>query len=118
MGLVDRQRATIRETAKEHLREGETIQAVFSAQNSLGVMAALRNGFRAVVVTDRRILIFRTGRFRIFRVRGILTELPRATEIGEPSGVWWRCETLGPEPLYVGSVHHDDVRDADRARIT
>lgn len=117
MGLVDRQRTTIRETAKEHLREGEQIQAVFSVQNSLGVIAALRNGYRAVVVTDQRILVCRVGRFRIFRVRGIQTELPRATEIGEPSGVWWHCTTLGPEPLYVGSVHHDDIRDADRARV-
>lgn len=114
--LAERQRGTIRKTATPQLREGEQIQAAIAAQTALGPLAALRNGFRAVVVSDQRILIFRTGVFKVHHVKELLAELARNTEIGEPSGLWWHCKSLGPEALYIGRPHHDEVRVADKAR--
>jgi len=45
-------------------------------------------------------------------VNEVLAELPRSTTIGEPHGLWWKCETLG-EKLYINKRFHKDVRAAD-----
>jgi len=101
------------------LQPGETVQAVFGAQTMSAYLALISywiiifaNAYRVVVVTDRRILVCRSGRFRTTPVNDVIRELPRATRIGPPSGIWWRCETLG-EKLYVHKRYHKDVTAAD-----
>jgi hypothetical protein len=101
------------------LQPGETIQAIFGAQTTSQYLSlisywiiVIKNSYRVVVVTDRRVLVCRAGRFRTTPVNEVLAELPRSTTIGEPHGLWWRCESLG-EKLYVHKRFHNDVRTAD-----
>jgi hypothetical protein len=112
-------RNTIRSNAARHLQPGEVIQAVIPAQTTSGWWALLsywiiilRSAYRVVVVTDRRILICRSGRFRITPVNEVLREYPRTVRIGPASGVWYRCESFD-EVLYIARRFHKDVGDAD-----
>lgn len=105
--------------AAPFLKPDEKIQAVFGAQTVSQYLSLIsywiiiaKNAYRVVVVTDQRILICRSGRFRTTPVNEVLAELPRTTRIGEPHGLWWKCETLG-EKLYVNKRFHKDVRAAD-----
>ncbi|MCP9947815.1 hypothetical protein [Actinomadura madurae] len=115
MAIRDKMRAN----AAHVLQPGENIQAVFGAQTTSQYFALISywiiifsNAYRVVVVTDRRILVCRSGRMRMTPVNEVLRELPRDTRIGPPSGLWWRCETLG-ERLYVHKRFHKDVNAAD-----
>lgn len=115
MALRDKLRAN----AAHVLQPGENIQSVFCAQTTSQYFALisywiilLSNAYRVVVVTDRRILVCSSGRLRMTPVKEVLRELPRNTRIGPPSGLWWRCETLG-EKLYINKRFHKDVNAAD-----
>ena len=117
MAIRDKMRAN----AAPLLQPGETIQAVFAAQTVSAYFALISiwiiifsNAYRVVVVTDRRIMVCRSGRFTITPVKSIETEVPRATRIGDPSGLWWPCDTLGRR-LYIHRRYHKDVREADAA---
>jgi hypothetical protein len=127
MAIGDRTRAKMRANAAPLLEPGESIQAVFGGQTVNQWLIAPSvlvpvvflvlfavNRYRVVVVTDRRILVCRSGRFRMTPVKGILAELPRATRIGPPGGTWWRCDTLGGR-LYIGKTFHKDIQAADSA---
>jgi hypothetical protein len=112
-------RDKIRSNAAGQLQPDEVIQAVIPAQTTSGWWALLsywiiilRNAYRVVVVTDRRILICRSGRFRITPVNEVLREYPRTVRIGPASGVWYRCESFD-EVLYIARRFHKDVGDAD-----
>jgi hypothetical protein len=112
-------RNQVRANAAHLLQPEETIQTVFCAQTTSQYYALLStliiilsDAYRVVVVTDKRILVCRSGRFRMTPVKGVIRELPRNTRIGPPSGLWWRCETLG-ELLYVHRRFHKDVTVAD-----
>lgn len=123
MGQADRMaiRDTMRANAAPLLQPGEAVQAVFGAQTTSQWFALLsywiiiaRNAYRVVVVTDRRILVCRSGRFRTTAVNGILHELPRATRIGPPHGLWYKTDALG-ERLHVAKRFHRDIESADAA---
>jgi hypothetical protein len=112
-------RDQLRSNAAHLLQPGETIQAVFCAQTTSQYYALLStliiilsDAYRVVVVTDKRILVCRSGRFRMTPVKHAIAELPRNQRIGPASGLWWRCGTLG-EPLYIHRRFHKDVTAAD-----
>jgi hypothetical protein len=112
-------RDKLQANAAHLLQPGETVQAVFCAQTTSQYFALisfwiiiLTNAYRVVVVTDRRILVCGSGRFRVTPVKDVVRELPRSTRIGPPSGLWWRSETLG-QKLYVHKRFHKDVNAAD-----
>jgi hypothetical protein len=112
-------RDQVRANAAHLLQPAETVQAVFCAQTTSQYYAllstliiVLSDAYRVVVVTDERILVCRSGRFRMSPVKDVIRELPRTTRIGPPRGLWWRCETLG-ERLYIHKRFHKDVTAAD-----
>lgn len=112
-------RDKMRANAAHVLQPGENVQAVFAGQTVSpywilvsSLIILFGNTYRVVVVTDRRILLCRSGRLRMTSVNEVLRELPRGTRIGPPEGLWWRCETLG-EKLYVHRRFHKDVNAAD-----
>jgi hypothetical protein len=112
-------RDQLRANAAHLLEPGETIQAVFCAQTTSQYYALLStliiilsDAYRVIVVTDKRILVCRSGRFRMTPVKHAIADLPRTTRIGPPGGLWWRCETLG-EILYIHKRFHKDVTAAD-----
>jgi hypothetical protein len=101
------------------LQPGEVIQAVIPAQTTSQYFALisfwiiiLSNAYRVIVVTDRRILLCRSGRFRVTPVKEILQELPRQTVIGPAHGLWYRTEALGPR-LYINFRWAKDIEIAD-----
>ena len=103
------------------LQDGETVQAVFCAQTASPYWALVsywivlvKNAYRVVVVTDRRILVCKSGRMSTTPVNEVVAEFPRATRIGPASGVWYKCDALG-DRLYVHKRFHKDVAAADAA---
>lgn len=105
--------------AQRILRPGEQIQAVIPAQTTSQYFALLSfwiiilsRAYRVIVVTDQRIVVCFSGRFRITPVMDIERELPRSTKIGPASGLWYRCESLG-EKLYINRRFHRDINAAD-----
>lgn len=114
-------RDTLRANAAKHVQPGETIQSVFSAQTTSAYMSLisywiiiLTNAYRVVIVTDRRILVCKSGRFRVTPVGDVVREVPRSTKIGPAHGLWYKTEALG-EKLYVAKRFHKDVEAADAA---
>src|SRR5712692_10475962 len=102
MAIRDKMRAS----AAPFLQPGETIQAVFGAQTTSQYFALISywiiifsNAYRVVVVTDRRILVCKSGRVTQTPIKEVLRELPRNTKIGPASGLWYHTEALG-ERLY------------------
>jgi hypothetical protein len=119
MAIRDKMRAN----AAHLLESGETIQEIFGAQTTSQWFALvsmwiilIKNAYRVVVVTDRRILVCRSGRLTTTKVGEVLHELPRHTMIGPASGLWWKCESLG-DRLYVHKRFHKDIAQADAARL-
>jgi Bacterial PH domain len=111
-------RDKMRAQAAPLLQPGEQIEAIIGAQTKSQWFAlisywiiALTNGYRVIVVTDRRILVTTSGRFSM-TVKDVARELPRSVRIGPVSGLWARCDTLG-ERLYIHKRFHKDVAAAD-----
>src|SRR5664279_204402 len=84
------------------LQPGEVIQAVFCGQTTSQYFALIsywiiifKDAYRVIVVTDRRILVCKSGRVTMTPVKEVVRELPRATRIGPASGLWYKSESLG-----------------------
>lgn len=112
-------RDKLRANATPYLQPGESIQAVFCGQTTSQWFALIswwiivaKNSYRVVVVTDRRILVCRSGRLTMTPVKAVLAEYSRSTRIGPASGLWYKCETLG-ERMYVHKRFHKDIAAAD-----
>jgi hypothetical protein len=115
MGIRDKFRAN----ATTLLQPGETIQAVIPAQTVSQYFALIsfwiivfKKAYRNIVVTDRRILLCTSGRFRISPVNEIVRDYPRELKIGPAHGLWYRCEAFG-DKLYINRRFHKDVAVAD-----
>jgi hypothetical protein len=115
-------REKLRSSASHLLQPGEQIQVVFPAQTTnpyapsliAGWAALSSNGNRVVVVTDRRILLYRTARIRVSQINEIGLDLPRNTVIGPASGLWYQTDALA-ECLFINRRYHKDVAAADSA---
>ncbi len=110
--------------ARHVCQPGEHIQTAIPAQarspNWLGIpdlVIPLSNAYRVIVVTDRRILVCRSGRFRAFVVGDVLREFPRSTKIGPSHGIWYHTYSLG-EGLYIHRLYFRDIESADAAAAT
>ena len=117
-------RDRIREHAQPLLEPGEVIQAVIPAQTKNGWLGALGivwlifvNRYRPVVVTDRRIAITDSGKWAMAKPTSIIESLPRSTQIGPASGIWWKSSSLG-QTLFIHKRFHKDVELADSLRPT
>src|SRR5579859_1171599 len=112
-------RDKIRTNAQQVLQPGEVIQAVIPAQTVSPYFALitywiviLSNAYRVIVVTDRRIMVCRSGRLTITPVGQVEREAPRGTRIGPATGLWYKSESLGV-PLYISRRFFNDVAAAD-----
>ncbi|MEP7203747.1 MAG: hypothetical protein ABI894_14120 [Ilumatobacteraceae bacterium] len=112
-------RDKIIENARPLLEPGEQIQAVIPAQTKNGWFGALGifwlifvNNYRPIIVTDRRIVLTESGRWKMAQPRSIHKSIERNTKIGPGAGIWWKCTSLG-EPLYIHKRFHKDVDKAD-----
>ena len=115
-------RDTMRSSAAQYLQPGEPIQAVIGAQTASQWLAGLTgvflflglNRYRIVVVTAQRVLILDAGRASMTRAHGVVAELPRATRLGPPSGLWHVIPAAG-EKLRVHRRFFTDIETADSA---
>ena len=112
-------RDKIAKNVQPHLQPGEQIQVVFAGQTMSGWVALfgvifllLGNAYRTVAVTDRRIVVFNSGKMTTTKAKSIVMEIPRGTQIGPASGLWWKCTTLGTK-LCVHKRFHKDIEKAD-----
>ena len=110
-------REKILENSQQFLQQGEQVQAVIGGQTLngwLGGVLLFFNRFRAVLATDRRIVVLDCGKMRMGKPMSVIRELPRNTKIGPTKGLWWKCTTLG-DKMYVHRRFHKDVAAADAA---
>lgn len=113
-------RDSMRDSAATFTRPDEQIQAVFGAQTASPMMIPLVgaiitlivNKYRIFAVTDQRILVLDAGKMSMKQARGVVAELPRATRLGPPSGIWHKVET-GSEKLRVHRRFFKDIAIAD-----
>jgi hypothetical protein len=113
-------RDSMRDSAAEYLRPGETVQAVLGAQTASQLVAAVSgvflflglNHYRIVVVTPQRVLILDAGRASMTRAHGLVAQLPRSTRLGPPSGLWHVIPAAG-EKLRVHRRFFKDIETAD-----
>jgi hypothetical protein len=116
-------RDSMRDSAAEYLRPGETVQAVLSAQTASQLLAAVSgffmflrlNRYRIVAVTSQRVLILDAGWASMKTARGVVAELPRSTRLGPASGLWHVIPAAG-ENLRVHRRFFKDIEAADTER--
>jgi hypothetical protein len=118
-------RRRVLQTSAPYLGDGEVLQAVFPAVTADALHASgweafykqAREGRRLIVVTDRRVLVFRCGANRSSTLKELLRELPRTTPIEFASTRWFRVarevSNLG-EPLWVYWPFRAEVRKVQR----
>ncbi|MGD0603006.1 MAG: hypothetical protein ABSA53_05315 [Streptosporangiaceae bacterium] len=117
-------RDSMRESAVQYVRPGETIQAVIGAQTASQWLAALTgflvflglNHYRILAVTPARILVLDAGKTSMKRARGVVTELPRSTRLGPGTGMWHQIPA-GQETLRVHRRFFKDLEAADTAAV-
>jgi hypothetical protein len=114
-------RDKLKENASHLLQTGETVQVVIPARSKspyvagLGLIVdALLDPNRAIVVTDRRIMLCHAGRVSRMTIKEATNDFRRETRIGPASGVWYKCDTLG-DRLYIHKRFHKDIAEADAA---
>lgn len=114
-------RDKIAAAAQPFLQEGEQVQHAFGAMGTSPYWSLLsywiiiaKDANRAVIATDRRILLAKTSRVRWTKLKGIEAEIPRDTKLGEPSGLNWKCDAFGPT-IWINKRFHKDVRAIDGA---
>ena len=101
-------RGKLRKSASPYLEPEEQIQAVFLAKRP-----TMQYNDRAVVATDRRILLIELG-MRASTFKSVLAEVPRETKLGPCRGVLYPIGVFGTD-LQVFRRFFRDVAEADRA---
>jgi len=112
-------RDKLSDAAQPHLQPGETVQEVAAAVAVSPYWSLLsywilmiKDGTRAIVATDQRILVFKTSRWRFTKYKALVNEFPRSTKVGEPSGLNWKTDALG-ETLWINKRFHKDIKAID-----
>jgi hypothetical protein len=112
-------------SSAQYLEPGETVEAVFGAQTvsqylwllTGGIIFLSMNRYRIITVTTQRILVLDAGKLGVRKAKGVVTELPRGTQLGPASGVWHVIPVYG-ERLHVHRRFFKEIRTADAALPT
>jgi hypothetical protein len=118
-------RDSMRNSAAQYLRPGETVQAVIGAQTASQWLAALTgflvflglNRYRILVATPSRIVVLDAGPSSMKKARGVVMELPRSTRLGPGTGLWHKIPA-SQETLRVHRRFFKDIEAADAALAT
>jgi hypothetical protein len=113
-------RDKMRQSSAQFLRPNESIEQVFGAQTASQYLAALTgifvflslNRYRIFAVTNERILVLDAGKASMATAKAVVTELPRSTRLGPPTGLW-HVIPAGSEKLRVHRRFFKDVEAAD-----
>ncbi len=104
----------IRQRAQERVEPGEVVQGAFAAQPTIRNRVG-DGGYRVVVATDRRFLVFQSGTFSQTVIKRLIEESPRGQRLGEPTGLFYTV-TVGTLTMKVNFRYFDQVRTIDEAR--
>lgn len=99
--------------AAPHLEPGEHVQGAFAVQKTLTNKAG-NGGYRAVVATDRRFLVFQSGTFSQTTLKKLLASLPRDQRLGPGSGAFHSVH-LGGETMMVNFRYFKQLDAIDAA---
>ena len=99
--------------AQAQVEPGEIVQGAFAAQMTLRNRIG-DGGYRVVVATDRRFLVFQSGTFSQTVIKQLLEESPRAQRLGEPGGLFYTV-TIAGQTMKVNFRYFDQIRTIDRA---
>ncbi|HUF99372.1 MAG TPA: hypothetical protein VMM60_14680 [Ilumatobacter sp.] len=109
-------REKIASSTQPLLKPGESIQNVAAAQATSPYwsllsywIVLLKDSYRVIVETDQRIVLCKTSRWRWTKVTAVVTELPKGTNLGEPTGLNWKTESFG-QTLWINKRFHKDVK--------
>jgi len=118
-------RDKLRDRVQPFLEEGETIQAVFTAQTGphpywilLAYGPVFWMKYLIVVATDRSLLVLDASMLLPFKPKALRARLPRFTQIGPVSGLWATSDGLSAaleKRVLVNKRWHRDVAAADQA---
>lgn len=112
-------RDKLRERCQPLLEPGEQTQEVFLAQTGpspwFGLLTYLIFFWvkrRVIAVTDRAIVVIRSGSWSGTSAQEVLARLPRNTPLGPVSGLWAKV-VLNGERMWVHKRFHSDIERAD-----
>lgn len=111
-------RDKLREEAGRHLAREEQLQEVMwgtsirplKLYTGAWLFTGL-DGYRAVVCTDQRIMLFKGGRWAA-TLEELLATVDRNERLGPPRGLYHRIAVFHP-PVYIGRRFFRDIRKAD-----
>lgn len=109
MGMAEK----IVQRAQSRVEPGEVVQGAFAGQPTLRNRIG-EGGYRVVVATDRRFLVFQSGTFSQTVLKDLLEESPRDQVLGEPGGLFYDV-TVGTQSMKVNVRYFGQVRAIDQA---
>ena len=117
-------REKLRERVQPLLEPGEQIQTIFLAQTGpnpnlmfVSEFFIFWTKYDIVVVTNRRIGVFRASMFTPTKPRELVAGYPRETRLGDAKGALWGSVQLGDKKYWVHRRFRKDVLEADRALL-
>jgi hypothetical protein len=115
-------RSRLVDEAGRYIARDEEVQAVawgtrfgFFQRWLTGVIGPGTNSYRAIVCTDRRIMLFQGGALTA-SLENLLESVPRHTPLGPPHGPMFYRINAFTLPVYVARRFYRDIRLADSLR--
>jgi hypothetical protein len=114
-------RDKIATNVQPQLEPGETLQAGFPAQSGMSPWLLPITGYLAafflckyviIVVTDKRIAVFKASPLATTKPKELFATFPRDTTLGPVSGIWGKLD-LGGTRYYVHKRFHKDVEQSN-----
>ncbi|WP_157432571.1 hypothetical protein [Aeromicrobium sp. Root472D3] len=109
MGMAEK----IVHRAQSLVEPGEIVQGAFAGQPTITNRIG-QGGYRIVVATDRRFLVFRSGTFSQTVIKDLVEESPRDQRLGEPGGIFHDV-AVGSLTMKVNFRYFAQVRAIDLA---
>lgn len=113
-------RDKIAANAQPHLQPGETIQGVLAGQTAsqywillIYLVFLIKNRYRTIVATDRRIIVFDAGAWSMTKTKSVVGELPRNHRLGPWDGNIWYRHQVGNETLRIHRRFKSDIEAID-----
>jgi len=113
-------RDKIAANAQPYLQPGENIQGVLAGQTASQywillayIVFLIKNRYRTIVATDRRIIVFDAGAWSMTKTKSIVGELPRNHRLGPWDGNIWYRHQLGNETLRIHRRFKSDIETID-----
>ena len=109
MGMAEK----IMRRAQAHVDPDEVVQGAFAGQTTIRNRAG-DGGYRVVVATDRRFLVFQSGTFSQTAIKELIEESPRDQRLGDPKGAFFDVR-VGEQQMKVNFRYFKQLKAIDAA---